>query len=70
MNYKYVDVVAVVFKVARSGEGLALAFDAEYFFPVDLPVQNNEKLSKREENPFKAELSCYTVKSLIKRDIA
>ena len=47
-------------------EGLALAFDAEYFCPADLPVQNNEELSKREENAFKAELSCYTVKSLKK----
>jgi hypothetical protein len=47
-----------------------LAFDAEYFGPVDLPVQDSEELSKKEENAFKAELNCYTViKSLIKRDI-
>jgi hypothetical protein len=46
-----------------------LAFDAEYFGPVDLPVQNSEELSKKEENAFKANFTCYTVKSLIKKDI-
>jgi hypothetical protein len=28
-------------------EGLALAFDAEYFGPVDLPVQDSDELSKK-----------------------
>jgi hypothetical protein len=31
---------------------MALAFDAEYFGPVDLPVQDSEELSKKEENAF------------------
>jgi hypothetical protein len=48
---------------------MALAFDAEYFGTVDLPVQDSEELSKKDENAFEAELNCYTVKSLIKRDI-
>ena len=38
-------------------EGLALAFDAEYFGPVDLPVQDSEELSKKEENAFKADVA-------------
>jgi hypothetical protein len=68
MNYKNVDFNSdVVAMYSKLREGMVLAFDAEYFCPVDLPVQNNEE--KREENVFKAELSCYTVKSLIKRDI-
>jgi hypothetical protein len=44
-----------------------LAFDAEYFGPVNLPVQDSQELSKKEENAFKAEVA--TAKSLIKRNI-
>jgi hypothetical protein len=46
-------------------EGLALAFDAEYFGPVNLPVQNSEELSEKEENAFEADVA--TATSLIKK---
>jgi hypothetical protein len=61
MDYKNIDfnsdvVACNVFKVARR-------------YGVGVRCRIFEELSKKEENAFKAELSCYTVKSLIKRDI-
>ena len=48
MNYKNVDFNSdVVAMYSKLREGLALAFDAEYFCPVDLPVQNNEEKKGR-----------------------
>jgi hypothetical protein len=66
MDYKNVDFNSdVVAMYSKLREGLALAFDAEYFGPVDLPVQDSEELSKTEENTFKAEVA--TAKSLIEK---
>jgi hypothetical protein len=43
---------------------MALAFDAEYFGPVDSPESSDEVLTKEEEKAFQAEVSL--AKSLIK----
>jgi hypothetical protein len=64
MEYKNVDFnsdVVAMFSTLR--EDLALAFDCKYFGLVDLPVQDSEELSKKEENAFKAEVA--TAKSPI-----
>ena len=46
-------------------ERIALAFDAEYFGPVDIPESSDEVLTKEEEKAFQAEVSL--AKSLIKK---
>jgi hypothetical protein len=56
MDYKSVDFNSGIAMYSKLREGKALAFDAEYFGPVDLPVQDREELSKKEESAFKAEV--------------
>ena len=57
MDYKNVDFNSdVVAMYSKLCEGMALAFDAEYFGPVDLPEQDSEELSKTEENAFSGAL--------------
>ncbi len=46
-------------------ERMALAFDAEYFGPVDIPELSDEVLTKEEKKAFQAEVSL--AKSLIKK---
>jgi hypothetical protein len=58
MDYKNIDFnFDVVAMYSKLREGMALAFDAEYL----------RSYQKRKKTSLKAELSCYTVKSLIKR---
>ena len=54
MEYKNVDFNSdVVAMYSKLREDLTFAFDCKYFGPVDLPVQDSEELSKKEENAFK-----------------
>ena len=58
IDYKNVDFNSnVVAMYSKLRDGLALAFDVEYFGPVDLSVQDSEKLAKKGENAFKAEVA-------------
>ena len=66
MDYKNVDFNSdVVAMYSRLRECMALAFDAEYFGPVDIPESSDEVLTKEEEKAFQAEVSL--AKSLIKK---
>ncbi len=67
MDYKNVDFNSdVVAMYSRLRERMALAFDAEYFGPVDIPESSDEVLTKEEEKAFQAEVSL--AKSLIKKE--
>ena len=68
MDYKNVDFNSdVVAMYSKLRECMALAFDTEYFGPIDLPIQDesDSQRSKEEKQAFQTEVAL--AKSLIKQ---
>ena len=66
MDYKNIDFNPdVVAMYSKLRERMALAFEEEYFGPVDLPEQDHNTMTKEQEKAFQSEVAL--AKSLIKK---